>query len=1541
MRAIAVLLILLLLIQPVLAHSKVDDDKKLNFSGTRMFYVGMAATCSYYWDGTTYGTCNESFAKLKNFSHAFWFVQSLSDANWKDYANATILNATENAVYFSASTITADDAGAEQTYFTNNILWREYFYGYDIKASLEEPDTEADIVNITSHYNIIKSYDSDHLVFLNTYEYALGALNVSQGADVIAFDGYNYRANCGINNDTARCQINGDPTLATLYYYLDDFIFAWERNINQKFGLKIGDEPDPVVIAHTAFGAHWHEATNAHWSPMAQDKIRAATYFSVIQNVSGVMFWGNKPYHSYPTSLYGLATNDTESIYYNNIAGELTSSEMQEVLLLPILNNSWNAADTWDNKIKFSHNPTRKIYIPYESVNRNQLAYAWKHNSTTNKSYLIVVNKANTSLSNVVVTVAGVTNTDATTIGVDGTGSSAPNAIHSIDGNGNFTDTFDAYAAHVYEISNATAGEGEDTSTPWITGIGGQFFQNKSIGSNRTCINQGNGAIGICKLADNFNDNNTVGWNQTGDLAGTFSSSNGTLNQSGAYTSYQYWNVTSYENMSIFTKFKEYNNLSSYIDASDLRGNLSRPNANPSWLNCQFSIGSPTQIRAYIYCYNGSSWLTVNNTATKTRYLNDWNYAGFFANGTYFRGYLSNVSYTDAMTTVLASGTSSQWLNGTTIQFGGQPNSAATISWDEIRAVELDALGNQYLSGNYTMNYTVPASQYAKNITINGSYCSGCNYTLYYRQNGTGSYTVVEGVKTSNSTIELPTPYYQSIDIQLEMNASISDTLWITNISVGVSTTAGNDTTPPSSITGLTNTTGNFYHNWTWTNPSDSDFNGTTIYINGTFITNVTNITASYNLTADAHNESTISTHTFDVTGNSNTTWVNHTSIIPNNIPSLSSGNHSIDEGQTVYIQLNSTDLDSDTLTYSVNRTDLFTDFSTSTGKGNWTTNYSSSGTIYLDLGVTDGYGGQTNYTIQVTVNDTQVNFFPPTPVLDAVFTGNFYKNITWSAGSTNLSAEKDSFTRLSTPDDNHGDWSVLMVSPSSHNTYIKFNVSTISPSDISSAKINIYCYDFCSGTIDAYRVTADWDENTITWNGAPANGTTILASSSVNTGWVIVDLTDEIRSYLNGSVTDYGVVISNGSVDTNLYYSRHSPYYPPYLEVVFSNNTDSFNVSRNSIWTNGTTALFINSTATAHSWINDTIYAYNTSGTGSLSTSALTNNTRIPNNAPTQSAIGSKSVDESQTLSFQIISTDTDGDSLTHTTNATHGYLNSTGYFTWTTNYTDSGTYYWYFNTTDNYSAVDTEIVTITVTNVPLTITSYLPSSNPSTNSGTIQPFNITLNRTANTTWHYNTSLSQTNTTLTVSNYTNTSLTEIAGTHNITVDATDDIDSTTRTWLWTVIAPAPQTTTGGGGGGGGTPIQTPTTPTLQPTNPPSVNIFGSGLNWDIKIMNEGASEQEYIINWVLRTQSGAIIDSGVLSKKILPNEIYTVPLTFMGLFPGNYAIKVNVQYGIHQSEANQFFSVGIDYSMTEIIILLSILTVVFLASLYFRKPKK
>lgn len=87
------------------------------------------------------------------------------------------------------------------------------------------------------------------------------------------------------------------------------------------------------------------------------------------------------------------------------------------------------------------------------------------------------------------------------------------------------------------------------------------------------------------------------------------------------------------------------------------------------------------------------------------------------------------------------------------------------------------------------------------------------------------------------------------------------------------------DTTPPASVTNLTNSTyATTYINWTWTDPADSDFDRVMVYLDGSFRTNVTNGTQYYNATGlTANTEYTISTRTVDTAGNINATWENRT----------------------------------------------------------------------------------------------------------------------------------------------------------------------------------------------------------------------------------------------------------------------------------------------------------------------------------------------------------------------------------------------------------------------------------------------------------------------------------------------------------------------------------------------------------------------------------------------------------------------------------------------------------------------------------------
>ena len=84
------------------------------------------------------------------------------------------------------------------------------------------------------------------------------------------------------------------------------------------------------------------------------------------------------------------------------------------------------------------------------------------------------------------------------------------------------------------------------------------------------------------------------------------------------------------------------------------------------------------------------------------------------------------------------------------------------------------------------------------------------------------------------------------------------------------------DTTPPSTVIGLESTAESTWINWTWTNPTDPDFNHNEIYLNGAFQTNTSaeyfNATGLQPITSY-----TISTRTVDNSKNVNETWVNST----------------------------------------------------------------------------------------------------------------------------------------------------------------------------------------------------------------------------------------------------------------------------------------------------------------------------------------------------------------------------------------------------------------------------------------------------------------------------------------------------------------------------------------------------------------------------------------------------------------------------------------------------------------------------------------
>ena len=99
---------------------------------------------------------------------------------------------------------------------------------------------------------------------------------------------------------------------------------------------------------------------------------------------------------------------------------------------------------------------------------------------------------------------------------------------------------------------------------------------------------------------------------------------------------------------------------------------------------------------------------------------------------------------------------------------------------------------------------------------------------------------------------------------------------------------------------------------------------------------------------------------------------------IGNAIPVLASiGAKNVNDKEQVSVGAEGTDQDVtdgvDTFTFSCNRTDLFSDFSTSTGVGTWIPFYNQTGVYYVEFGVNDGTTND-NETIAITVTDVTFN---------------------------------------------------------------------------------------------------------------------------------------------------------------------------------------------------------------------------------------------------------------------------------------------------------------------------------------------------------------------------------------------------------------------------------------------------------------------------------------------------------------------------------------------------------------------------------------
>ena len=167
----------------------------------------------------------------------------------------------------------------------------------------------------------------------------------------------------------------------------------------------------------------------------------------------------------------------------------------------------------------------------------------------------------------------------------------------------------------------------------------------------------------------------------------------------------------------------------------------------------------------------------------------------------------------------------------------------------------------------------------------------------------------------------------------------------------------------------------------------------------------------------------------------------------------------------------------------------------------------------------------------------------------------------------------KDSYIISTYPDDNYGILHHLYVGTfygfGYHRAYLQFNLSAI-PADarITDADLKLYQYHSIGSEnfqIGLYKVTSNWEENTITCNLQPANSSETESFCTVYTGsttWRSWGIDDLVQGWIDGSITNQGMLLkstdetlsnlgiyfhsSDYSIDTNKRPKLEIDYYIP-----------------------------------------------------------------------------------------------------------------------------------------------------------------------------------------------------------------------------------------------------------------------------------------------------------------------------------------------------------------------------------------------------------
>ncbi len=362
-----------------------------------------------------------------------------------------------------------------------------------------------------------------------------------------------------------------------------------------------------------------------------------------------------------------------------------------------------------------------------------------------------------------------------------------------------------------------------------------------------------------------------------------------------------------------------------------------------------------------------------------------------------------------------------------------------------------------------------------------------------------------------------------------------------------------------------------------------------------------------------------------------------------NSSPVLSAiGNKTVVENNALSFTANATDSDGDTLIWSTSELPAGAGFNTSTRVFTWTPDYTQAGSYPVTITVSDGKNGVDSETITINVNNNN-----RLPVLSALVNKT---TIEGGIVSFSLSA--------SDPDEDTLSYSIDPMP-----TGATFN---------SQYRSFIWFPDYDSAGVHELTVTVTDP------HGGSDSDTMTITVTNINRAPTIPTI--GAKSVAEGSALQFAINGTDPDGDALTYQASNSPVGATLTDGVFRWTPDyddagSYNVT-----------FIVRDPANQSAMETVTITVTDT------------------NRPPVLAAIGAKTVDEGQVLSFSLSATDPEGQALTYSasglpTGASFNATNKT--FSWTPGNGSDGSYSVVFTVSDAGGATDSETVTISVGNV------------------------------------------------------------------------------------------------------------------------------------------------------------------------------------------------------------------------------------------------